>query len=234
MNGSFRPDLVVNLGDVIEDQDAEADRRNYSEFLSILGGLTAPVLHVAGNHDGVHLSDGDLGELWGRGRDGPLFYAQSLGPFTLVVLRTVETKGRGVEIPYTQLAWLDAELGVVDRPVIVLMHHPASDMHLEGNRWFEGAPHLCRLANRKALRSVLQRSGKVAAVFNGHVHWNHLDIVAGVPYVTVQSLIENVDDDAPGRAASAWALAELKNRELSVHVVGEHPQRYQFDLSHLL
>jgi Icc protein len=31
---------------------------------------------------------------------------------------------------------------------------------------------------RKALRRILEASGKVLAVFNGHLHWNHLDLVA--------------------------------------------------------
>ena len=48
------------------------------------------------------------------------------------------------------------------------------------------------------------------AVFNGHLHWNHLDVIAGIPYVTVQSLIENLDDDAPGRAAAAHAVVHAE------------------------
>jgi hypothetical protein len=114
--------------------------------------------------------------------------------------------------------------------VIVLMHHPASDQRLDGNRWFERAPHLCRIAERRELRGVLEASGKVAAVFNGHVHWNHLDVIGGIPYVTLQSLTENLDDDAPGRAAAAFAVVDVEPRRMRVRVGGAEPARYQFEL----
>ena len=76
---------------------------------------------------------------------------------------------------------------------------------------------------------MIENSGKVRAVFNGHAHWNHLDVVNGIPYVTLQSLIENVDDDAPGRAAAAHAVVDISAKRVSVNVFGEHPAHYQFD-----
>jgi hypothetical protein len=109
------------------------------------------------------------------------------------------------------------------------MHHPASEMRLEGNRWFEKRPNLCRIVERRALREVIEQSGKVLAVFNGHVHWNHLDIIAGIPYVTLQSLIENLDDDAPGRAAAAYAVCDLDERRLVVNVYGTEQLHYQLE-----
>jgi hypothetical protein len=110
------------------------------------------------------------------------------------------------------------------------MHHPASEMRLEGNRWFENAPHICRVAERRQLRRILEDSGKVVAVFNGHAHWNHFDMIGGIPYVTVQSLIENLDDGPPGRPAAAWALCELDVHRLVVDVRGEERARYQIEL----
>jgi hypothetical protein len=53
-------------------------------------------------------------------------------------------------------------------------------------------------------------------------------VIGGIPYVTLQSLIENVDDDAPGRAAAAWALVEVEARRLTVRVAGLEPARYGF------
>jgi hypothetical protein len=110
------------------------------------------------------------------------------------------------------------------------MHHPASEMRLDGNRWFDKRPHLARVAERRALREVIEKSGKVLAVFNGHVHWNHLDLIAGIPYVTLQSLIENLDEDAPGRAAAAYAVCDLDERRLVITVYGAEQLRYQVEL----
>ena len=66
-------------------------------------------------------------------------------------------------------------------------------------------------------------------VFNGHVHRNHLDVIAGIPYVTIQSLIENLDEDAPGRPAAAHAVATITESRIVVRVRGNDPARYQFE-----
>lgn len=228
MNAVEKPDLVVNLGDVIEDESHERDLERYREFMGILSAVRAPVLHVAGNHDQIHLSEGDLRALWGHA--GPLHYSRDLGGVRFVVMNTLEEKDVCVRIPESQLEWLERDLAHAQRPVVVLMHHPASDQDLTGNRWFELAPNICRVAERKEMRRILEASGKVVAVFNGHVHWNHLDVIRGIPYVTLQSLIENLDDDAPGRPAAAFAIVDLEPKRLVVRVEGAETARYQIEL----
>jgi len=228
MNAVERPDLVINLGDVIEDESHDVDIARYREFVDILRGLDAPVLHVAGNHDQINLSDDELGKLWGH--EGPLHYSRDIAGVHFSVLNTLETKDVSVRLPKAQIEWLERDLAAATAPVVVLTHHPVSDQDLTGNRWFEKAPHICRVAERRELRKVLESSGKVVAVFNGHVHWNHFDLIAGIPYFTLQSAIENLDDDAPGRAARAHAVCDLKARQLTVRVHGEETARYQLSI----
>jgi len=228
MNRHERPDLVINLGDVIEDSTRDADLENYGRFVSALEELDAPRLHVAGNHDQVNLSDDDLRAFWRH--SGPLHYSRDFGGVHFVVLRTIEIKDTKVHLPEEQLVWLTRDLERAASPAIVLMHHPASEMDVAGNRWFERAPHICRVAERRKFRSILEASGKVIAVFNGHVHWNHFDVIGGIPYVTLQSLTENIDEDAPGRAAAAHAVCDLDEHRLAVRVAGLEPARYQIEL----
>jgi len=228
MNDRERPELVVNLGDVIEDESRERDFEQYARFVEILGGLDAPVVHVAGNHDQIHLTEEDLLALWRR--DGNLYYSFDRGGVHFLVLQTIEIRDTAVHLPEIELEFAAEDLAATPLPTIVLMHHPASDQVLKGNRWFERAPNLCRVAERKALRRIFEASGKVIAVFNGHVHWNHLDVIAGIPYITVQSLTENLDDDAPGRAANAFALCDVDEQRLLVDVRGEESARYQVEL----
>jgi 3',5'-cyclic-AMP phosphodiesterase len=228
MRDDVKPDLVINLGDVIEDESAERDRERYGHFVSMLREVGKPVLHVAGNHDTINLSPAELCALWGNAADAT--YSQDHQGIHFAVLRTVEHRNQRVELPEAQIRWLEQDLASTTLPSIVLMHHPASEMRLEGNRWFEKAPHLCRVVERRAVRAVIQDSGKVLAVFNGHVHWNHLDVIAGIPYVTLQSLIENLDDDAPGRVAAAYAVCDLDERRLVVTVYGAEQLRYQIEL----
>jgi 3',5'-cyclic-AMP phosphodiesterase len=227
MNREFRPDLVVNLGDVVEDESRELDMQRYGRFVEVLSGLDAERLHVAGNHDQYNLTQDDLRKLWNHA--GELHYSRDVGGLHFAVLRTVEHKNTRIELPPEQLPWLEQDLAATSLPSIVLMHHPASEMRLEGNRWFEKQPHICRVTERRALRGVIERSGRVIAVFNGHVHWNHFDVISSIPYVTVQSLTENLSDDAPGRPANAWAVCDVDEHRLVITVFGEQPARYQVE-----
>jgi len=229
MRDETRPDLIVNLGDVLEDESPEIDRARYAECMALLAESGCERLHVAGNHDRVHLAARELRALWGLD-DGPLYRSLDCGGVHLVTLATHETKDVDVTIDDAQLGWLEADLAATRLPSIVLMHHPASDQHLAGNRWFSRAPHLALVKQRRRLRAVLEASGKVLLVINGHLHWNHLDVIHGVPYVTVQSLVENLDDDAPGRAAAAHAVVKVGPRRISIEVAGGEPCRYQFEL----
>jgi len=221
MNEHVRPDLIVNLGDVIEDESRAADLEQYARFVSILSKSNSPVLHVAGNHDQVNLSDDDLRKLWGH--SGELHYSRDVAGVHFSVLRTIEVTDVAIHLPEEQIAWLRADLEQSPLPSVVLMHHPASEMRLDGNRWFEKRPHVCRVAERRALQQVVSEAPRVVAVFNGHVHWNHFDLIAGVPYITLQSLVENLDDDAPGRPAAAHAVVDLDERRLVVRVAGAEP-----------
>jgi 3',5'-cyclic-AMP phosphodiesterase len=227
MRDELQPDLIVNLGDVLEDESAEQDRVRYGRFVSLLREIGKPILHVAGNHDTINLTCDELCQLWGT--TDSVTYSRDYDGIHFAVLRTVEHRGERIELPEEQIHWLQRDLAATTLPSIVLMHHPASEMRLEGNRWFEKRPHLCRVVERRALREVIEQSGKVLAVFNGHVHWNHLDVIAGIPYVTLQSLIENLDDDAPGRAAAAYAVCDLDDRRLVINVYGAEQQRYQLE-----
>ena len=229
MNGEVKPDLVVNLGDDIEDESPAADRARYAEALDVLRGCHAEVVHVAGNHDTIHLAKEDLLSIWGRDPRGELHSSFDRGGHHFVVLHTRERKDHDVSVGEEQLAWLAEDLAAHPGPTVALMHHSAADQDLTGNRWFEGSPHICLVRERRKLRALFEQHGDVRAVFNGHLHWNHLDLVGGLPYVTLQSLVENLDDDAPGRAAAAHAVVRLSKKRVVVEVEGAERARYQFD-----
>jgi hypothetical protein len=222
-----KPDLVVNLGDDIEDESPDADRARYAECQRILRGAQAELVNVAGNHDTIHLTPADLLAAW-NARDEHLYRSFDRGGFHFVVLHTRERKDRDVSLGEAQLAWVRDDLAAHPGPVVVLMHHSAADQDLRGNRWFERAPHICLVRERRRLRALFEKHGDVCAVFNGHLHWNHLDVHEGIPYVTVQSLIENLDDDAPGRAAAAHAVVRLSKKRILVEIEGAERARYQF------
>jgi 3',5'-cyclic AMP phosphodiesterase CpdA len=227
MNDEVHPDLVVNLGDDIEDESREADLARYGECQAILRTARAPLVNVAGNHDLIHLNREDLSRFWQR--SGPLYYSFDAGGWHFAVLHTIEKQDVEIRVPATQLEWLRGDLAAGHTPTVVLMHHSASEQDVEDSRWWPGRAHMALVQERAALRRVFEDSGRVKVVVNGHLHWNHLDVIAGIPYVTVQSLIENLDEDAPGRAAAAHAVMRLGERRVTVHVRGNDPARYQVD-----
>jgi 3',5'-cyclic AMP phosphodiesterase CpdA len=227
MNDKVDPDLVVNLGDDIEDETRDADLIRYDECQSILRGAHAPLINVAGNHDTIHLSPDDLNRAWRR--DGPLYYSFDQGGWHFVVLHTIEEKDVDVRIPEVQLTWLREDLDRSRLPAVVFMHHSASEQSVGDSRWWPGRSHLALVKERSDLRRILERSGRVRAVFNGHLHWNHLDVIRNIPYVTLQSLIENMDDDAPGRAAASHAVVHLSEWRVVIRVRGQDQARYQFE-----
>jgi 3',5'-cyclic AMP phosphodiesterase CpdA len=227
MQDELKPDLVINLGDVLEDEAKEPDRLRYARFVELLAQIGKPVVHVAGNHDTINLTPAELCSMWGN--TASVVYSQDHHGIHFSVLRTIEHRDERVELPEEQIRWLEQDLAATTLPSIVLMHHPASEMRLDGNRWFEKRPYLCRVVERRALRQVVEASSKVLAVFNGHVHWNHLDVISGIPYITLQSLSENLDDDAPGRAAAAYAVCDLDDRRLVITVYGAEMLRYQLE-----
>jgi 3',5'-cyclic AMP phosphodiesterase CpdA len=227
MNEKLHPDLLVNLGDDIEDEDRTQDLARYEECQTILRTAKAELVNVAGNHDVIHLTRDDLAHVWQH--EGPLYYSLDRGGFHVVVLHTIERKDVDVRIPHAQLEWLEKDLARTALPTVVLMHHSASEQDLSDSFWFKGLAHLALLKERAELRGILEKSGRVRVVFNGHVHRNHFDVIAGIPYVTLQSLIENLDEDAPGRPAAAHALAVLDSQRTTIRVFGNDPARYQIE-----
>lgn len=227
MNEEVHPDLFVNLGDDIEDESHDADLARYEECQSVLRTAKAELVNVAGNHDTVNLAREHLNRVWQR--EGPLYYSFDRGDHHFVVLHTLEKKDAEVRIPEPQLEWLADDLTTTKLPTVVLMHHSASEQNLDDSFWFRGLPHLALVKERRELRGIFEKSRKVRAVFNGHVHRNHLDVIEGIPYVTIQSLIENLDEDAPGKPAAAYAVATLDTSRIVVRVKGNDPARYQFD-----
>jgi len=228
MNEEVEPDLVLTLGDVIEDASREEDQARYLEALRILSNLQAPVRHVVGNHDTIHQTDAMIRAAWKW--DGELFYSFDHGRIHFSVLRTIERAHVDTRIDREQIDWLREDLSRTTLPAVVAMHHAAAEQDLRGNPWFEHAPHVALVKGREDLRATIADSGRVIMVLNGHLHWSHVGIHDGIPYVTIQSLTENLEDDAPGRVASAWAVAEISDDGLVVRTEGGAPNVFQWSL----
>jgi alkaline phosphatase len=104
------------------------------------------------------------------------------------------------------------------------MHHPISDQDLTGCFWFEGLSHKAFVENREEVRAILEASGKVRAVFNGHLHRNNMWVHNNIPYFTIQSCVEDVDNS--GRPSKSFAVVTLDSDSISVQIHGTDATTY--------
>lgn len=222
MDSEFHPEFVAQLGDAIEDADIIADSAHYASVMALLDGLDAQSYNVVGNHDRARIPEGELLGLAGLTRT---YYSFTHGAYRFIVLDTALDAACRPMVSSEQLSWLEQELSSSDADTVVLSHACLADQDLSGNVWFSCWEEGALVGNRVEVREAL-RLGNVRAAFCGHVHWNRMDVHEGIPYFSLQSLVENAaGDDVP---AGAYALVELDADGVSVRVRGIEPAEYSY------
>jgi Icc protein len=222
----IRPHFVVQLGDLIEDGASYSeDRDNYLAGMKHFNGFSVPSLSVIGNHDQVNIEQSQLQRLNNLER---LYYSLDIAGLHCVVLFTSTVDHTDNHISSEQLDWLKDDLARAQQPALVFLHHPLDEQNLSGNVWFEKYPDYCFVEERAEIRQILAESGKVKAVFNGHVHRNNVSTIDGIHYITVQSLVEKVGE--PDICSRAYTVAELDGKRLKVKVHGRDAADYDLVL----
>src|SRR5690606_13476591 len=89
-------------------------------------------------------------------------------------------------IPADQVEWLRADLKAAAHPTIVFAHQRLDVKNNHG------------VKNAEQVRRVLEDSGQVLAVFQGHSHKNDLQDIGGIHYCTLHALIEGSGADNNG------------------------------------
>ncbi len=226
VNEEIRPDFVANLGDLVGDIDHENDLQNMGLVMSALGKVDCPVYHIVGNHEQRNLTESEMKQALGY---KSLYFSFEKGDYKFVFLHTEDSKERLQEnsiihIPETQLKWFDEELKNTNKKVIVFSHHSFADQDVTNNFWFSGRTQRCLVHNRGEVRSIMNNSGKVIACVNAHLHWNNVTIHENIPYITLQSLVENFNND--DKPSETYSIFELNNEFLKLHVMGN--DRFEF------
>ncbi len=169
-----QPDVIVHTGDVVHNGRAD----EYAEASRILSGARAPVYVLAGNKDdrmNLRAAFGPRGYL---SRDSEFIdYTVEDFPVRLIA---VDTKHAGAnkgdfcpERAKRLTAMIDAENS---KPIAVLAHHPPFAVKVGPDAInFETPEAMQRLAQ------ALQHSGRVIAVFSGHVHRGTVGQVGSIP-----------------------------------------------------
>lgn len=226
INGLDDVAFVAQLGDISQDdlryQNVEFDRENFKRALWYFKKFKSPVYHTVGNHDRENLTYEDLCRLLNV---KTLHYSFDIGGYHCVYLYTRHFNHQRMIIEDDQIQWLRQDLAKTSLKTLVFMHHPISDQDLAGCFWFEGSLSKALVENREEVRAILEASGKVIGVFNGHLHRNNMWTCNGIPYFTIQSCIEDVHDT--GKPSKCFALVTVDNDSVSVEVRGADPASFK-------
>lgn len=213
------PDAVIDLGDRISDRDHATDLRLEREVADAFAAIAVPRFHLCGNHDRDHLSVAENEAILGQ----PLGHRiVDLGGWRLVLWSADARIHRpgGFMLQEADLLWLSAVVAAADRPLAVMSHVPVSGHAQTGNYYFERNPEFSTYPGAERVRAVLREARVPVVCLSGHVHWNTLTTVDGIPHLTLQSLTESFT--TMPEPAAAWGLLELDDM-ISWRVFGKDP-----------
>lgn len=209
-------DFVVELGDLIDAADSvETEMRYLAKVDRAFRTVHESRHYVLGNHCVDTLKKEEfLGEV-GQEKS---YYSFAKGGVHFVVLDACfrsdgEPYGRknfqwtDSNIPSEELEWLRADLADNSLPVIVFAHQrlDVSDNH--------------GIKNNAEVRNVLESSGRVLAVFQGHSHKNSYTEIGGIHYCTHVALVEG-----SGPENNAYSIVEIQS-DGAIHVEGFRQQK---------
>lgn len=188
----LKPDFVIETGDFKDLGKTVQDSISFLDKVeSIFSKSISPRYHVLGNHDMDNLSKEQfLARVTNAGKPAKAHYTFVVNGVKFIVLDanynedgTDYCKGNWnwtkSLIPPAELKWLDQELRNTDLPVAIFCHQCLDE---------PGNPH--GVINAEEVRAVIEASGKVCAVFQGHYHEGDYHVIKGIPYFTLNGAIE--------------------------------------------
>ena len=224
----LKVDVLLDLGDRIDDIDRPTDLANAAELARIFERFPGQRVHLQGNHDVVNLTGEDHRALFG---DLPGHHVIDLGTMRLLAWQPSVLLDRQVGFPAAaaEAAWLAATLADDERPAIIASHIPVSGASMTSNYYFENNADFATYPDHDAIRQSIGASGPAAIWLSGHVHWNSISEVAGVKHLTVQSASERFTTMPD--PACAYALLEVDNARARLDVFGKDAVTWEFPLS---
>jgi hypothetical protein len=200
-------DFIIELGD-FKDQGkppVEQETLSYLEAIEeVFQKFRGPTYHVLGNHDLDSISKEQfLTRAENTNMDSDRsYYSFDMNRLHCIVLdANCKTDGADYDhgnfdwtdanVPTAELAWLVQDLAAASGPVIVFTHQLLDGI---------GSVYV---RNANQVRQVLEASGKVLAVFQGHHHAGSYNNIAGIHYYTLKALVEGT-----GPENSSYAIAE--------------------------
>jgi 3',5'-cyclic AMP phosphodiesterase CpdA len=213
-------DAVIELGDLVDaSPTVERETADLRRIVGVLEKVRAPRHFALGNHCVLTLTKQQFLEQWGATRT---WYSFALKGYRCIVLDSAfssdgrpyggrEFDWRDAFIPPAEIEWLRGELRRSAHPAVVFLHH-----RLDGDDHYS-------VSNAAGVRAVLESSGKVVAVFQGHNHINDYKLIGGIHYCTLKGLVDGAPPENsaygtvefyPGRRLHLRGFRLLESRHL--------------------
>ena len=211
-----KPTFVVELGDLIDAADSVDVEQHYLKTINReFSAICRERHYVLGNHCVDTLRKE---EFLGGVEQEASYYSFDRGGFHFVVLDSCfrsdgEPYGRknfkwtDANIPAAELEWLDADLKGTDKPVIVFAHQRLDVSNNHG------------VKNNADVRTVLESTGQVMAVFQGHSHQNDVRNLGGIHYCTLKAMVEG-----SGSENNGYSVMDIKS-DGTIHLTGFRKQK---------
>ncbi|HGE72780.1 TPA: alkaline phosphatase [Candidatus Poribacteria bacterium] len=182
------PDFCVYLGDNI---DKGPTREIELEYLMLIKSEYAKFNgighYVIGNHDLASFSKEQFLKICGSREK---YYSFDYGPFHFIILDGCYNQDesdydsgnfdwRYAYIPKIEQEWLIKDLQNSEKKAIIFVHQ-----RLDDDNGLHG------IGNSKTIRQILEDSGKVIAVFQGHDHFGAQNYINDINYFTFQAVVE--------------------------------------------
>lgn len=210
-----QPEFMVELGDFIDSADSLADEKEHLKTIhQQFSKLPGEKHHVLGNHCVHTLTKKEF--LGGVGQEKS-YYSFDRNGFHFVVLDSCfrsdgEPYGRqnfewtDPNIPAAEIEWLRKDLDHTQGKTIVFAHQRLDVENHYG------------VKNCKQVRSILENSGKVLAVLQGHSHKNEHQIIGGIHYCVLVAMVEG-----SGADNNAYSILDLFS-EGTIRITGFQQQ----------
>ena len=213
-------DFVIELGDFIDKGATVSQEMAFMEKIdSVYQTVNVPRYYVLGNHDVATFSKKQFLQAAGYSES---YYTFHQNGFQIIVLDACfradgvaydagnyDWKDSILSIP--QIEWLAENLYSGNQPVVVFIHQ-----RLDAEMASTG------VKNAKDVRHVLEASGRVKAVFQGHHHPGHQAVINNIPYFTLSAMIEG-----PFPENNAYSIAEVTaGGKITINGFGNQPDRH--------
>lgn len=200
---ALKPSFIIHLGDFIDSGEIHGHEIDYLQTIdSEYKKFNGEKHYVIGNHDVADLSKDQFLDICGKGRH----YSFDREGFHFIILDACYNEDESdydsgnfdwIEsyIPIFEQEWLKLDIENTEKMIFIFIHQ-----RLDDEKNVHG------VKNAIPIRKILEESGKVIAVFQGHDHQGEYRLINGIHYLTFQAVVEGERIEN-----NAYSLIQIKD-----------------------